>query len=100
MERYTMFLDWKNPYCENWSKAVCRLNAIPIKLPTAFFTEREQKNYNLYGNIKDPKYSKQSWKKNRVERIRILTSDFITKLQSSRQYDTGTKTEIQINGTG
>ena len=29
----------------------------------------------------------------------IKTSDYITKLQSSRQYDTGTKTEIYSNGT-
>ena len=29
----------------------------------------------------------------------IPTSDYTTKLQSSRQYDTGTKTEIQTNGT-
>ena len=28
----------------------------------------------------------------------IKTSDYTTKLQSSRQYDTGTKTEIQMNG--
>ena len=28
-----------------------------------------------------------------------LTSDYTTKPQSSRQYGTGTKTEIQINGT-
>ena len=29
----------------------------------------------------------------------FLTSDYTTKLQSSREYGTGTKTEIQINGT-
>ena len=28
-----------------------------------------------------------------------LEKDYTTKLQSSRQYDTGTKTEIQTNGT-
>ena len=36
-------------------KAICMFNAIPIKLPMAFFTELEQKIYNLYGNKEDPK---------------------------------------------
>ena len=33
---------------------ICRFNAIPIKLPMAFFIELEQKFYNLYENTKDP----------------------------------------------
>ena len=34
-----------------------------------------------------------------LEESTCLTSDYTTKPQSSRQYGTGTKTEIQINGT-
>ena len=35
-------------------KAIYRFNAISIKLSMAFFTELEQKIFNLYENIKDP----------------------------------------------
>ena len=51
-----MFLDWKNHYCENDcnTQSNLRFNETPIKLPMAFFTDLEQKFYNLYGNTKDP----------------------------------------------
>ena len=61
MEKYTMFLDWRNQFFKSkivkmtvLPKEIYRFNAIPIKLPMAFFTEVEQKFYNLYGNTKDP----------------------------------------------
>ena len=47
-----------------------------------------QKTLNSHINCKN---EKQSW--------RNLTSNYATKLQLLRQYDTGGKTEIQINGS-
>ena len=35
-------------------KAIYRINAIPTKSLMAFFTEPEQKSFNLYGNTEDP----------------------------------------------
>ena len=41
-------------------KAIYRFNASLIKLPTAFFTELEQKLYSLCRNTKDPEQTKNS----------------------------------------
>ena len=45
MERYTMFLNWKNPYQKMTilPKVVYRLNALFIKLPMIFFKEYKKK---------------------------------------------------------
>ena len=81
--------------------AIYRFNAIPIKLPMEFFHRtRTKKSQNSFGNTEDPKQPKQYWERRmELEQSTFLTSDYTTKLQLSRQYGTGTKTEIQANGT-
>ena len=69
-----MLLNWKNPYHQNdyIPKAIYRLNIIPTKLPMAFFTELEQKNFKFVRKHKRPQIAKEILKKkNRTGRNRI-----------------------------
>ena len=116
----TMFLDWKKQYCQNeyTTKGNLQIQHNPyqitngilhrtkmkknlnlyedIKNPNIYGDTKTPKVLNVYGDTKKPNLEKEkgNWRKSGS-----LTFDYTTKLQSSKQYDTGTKTEIQINGT-
>jgi len=75
-------------------KAIYRFNAIPVKVPMVFCTELEQIISQFVWKYKKTLNSQSNVEiRMELEESTCLTSGYTTKLQSSRQCGTGTKTE-------
>ena len=94
MERYTMFLDWKNQYCENecTTESDLQIQYNPCQITSAIFRRTRTKNFticmetqktsNIQGNLdKD----KQNWRNN-LPAFRLYYKATVI-----RQYGTSTK---------
>ena len=76
-------------------KGIYRFNEISIKLQMVFFTELEETISQFAWKYKKTLNSQSNLEKEtELEESTCLTSGYTTKLQSSRQYGTGTKTQI------
>ena len=98
MEKYTMFMDQKNQYSENkyTTQSNLQIQCNPYQATNSIFQRTRTNDFTICIEIQKTSNSQSNLEKRRMEQEEstYLTSDFTTKLQSSRQYGTGTKTEI------
>ena len=85
MERYTMFLDWKNQYCENdyTTQSNVQIQRNPYQITNGIFYRTRTKNLKIYMETQKTLNSQRSLegKKPELEESDSLTSDYTTKLQ-------------------
>ena len=89
-----MFLGKKNQYCENDYTTKCNLQiqCNPYQITNGIFHRTRTKTFTIQMETqKTPEQPKQSSERRiDLEQSTCLTSDYTTKLQSSRQCGTGT----------
>ena len=74
MERYTMFLDWKNQHCgkDYSAQSNLQIQCNPYQITKDIFHRTRKEFFNFYGITKDPRTAKAILrKKNRAGGIRL-----------------------------
>ena len=95
MEKYTVFMDQKNQYSENeyTTQSNLQIQCNPYQATNGIFQRTRTNNFTICMKIqKKPRIAKAILRRMEFEESACLTSDYTTKLQSLRQYVTGTKT--------
>ena len=84
MERYTMFLDWKNRHCENdyTTQSNLQIQGNLYQTTNGIFHRTRTKNFTICMETqKTPNSQSNLEKENELEELGSLTSDYTTKLQ-------------------
>ena len=88
MERYTMFLDWKNQFCENDynTQSNLQIHCNPYQATNGILHRiRTKKSYNSHGNTKDPQNSQSNLEKeqwswgNQAPRLQTIPQSYSNK---------------------
>ena len=96
MEKYTMFMDWKKQYSENeyTPQSNLQIPCNPYQATNGIFQRARTNNFTIYMEIQKTSNTQSNLEKEEWTDFRLYNKATVI-----RQYGTGTKTEIQINGT-